>query len=415
MTQPRLRRSVTLLIILALAFVPALVPSNRAESFSDWIKKDQNQMKDFHQRKEAPQKTQPKPEPPTRVEPKAEPTPKPTPQPIPEAKPAPETKPETKPVPAQEPEPEPKSEPVPTPETTPAPEPEPMPKPEQEAKPEAEPVPAPAPEPQAKAAAKPVAATQPNRYAVLIGISDYHSGTVPDLPHSATDVASIRKALIRTGYADGNIIVLTDDNATIGKVRKLLGTKVPVVVGENDSILVYFAGHGAAVRSARSTSADGTEKYLLFADSRIADLYGTALTMSELGRMFKRIRSNRLIVIMDTSYTSAMRPRGCAAEDLDDDFLDRLARKGSVILTAAKASEASLGSPALGHSLFSHHVAEMLSGAGDLTGDGVVTLDEGYKYLKDNVEADAARQGGSQHPMMKGELQGDFPLARIPE
>ena len=249
----------------------------------------------------------------------------------------------------------------------------------------------------------------------MIGISDYTSDTIPDLPHSVSDVNTIHKALLASGYPEDNIIAITDGDATIARVRKFLGTAVPVVVGENDTVLIYFAGHGAAVKPQHGTTSDGTEKYLLFADSRVRDLYGTALTMPELGRIFRRIRSNRLIFAMDACFTSAIKPRGSATKDLDEGFLDDLARKGSVIITASKASEAALGSPAMRYNIFSHHVARLLSGAGDLNDDNVITLDEGYKYLKDSVEADAARLGGTQHPMMKGELQGDFPLARIPE
>jgi hypothetical protein len=402
---------IALCATLLLGFVAC---GHAADSFSEWMKKDREQMKDFHQKKQTtpkvttkppppPAKPKPpprdvsKPKPPPEPEPKVEPAPAPQPTPKTEAKPAPEPGPAPTPKPAPTPEPEAAATPAPETATTPTP--------ESEVEPEPEPKPTP----------PPVAVNLPNHYAVLIGVSDYQSGTVPDIPQSAPGVEAVRKALTRSGYPDDNIAVMTDEDATIGKVRFFLGTRVPKIVGENDALLIYFAGHGAAVKPQYGTSSDGTEKYLLLADSRAGDLYGTALTMAELGRMFKRIRSNRLIFIMDACFTSALKSRGSSVEDLDDDYIGRLARKGSVVLTASHANETTMISPIHGQSIFTYHLVEMLNGAGDLTRDGIITLDEGYRYIADRVKDVAERMGGSQHPTMEGELQGDFPLVRIPQ
>jgi len=388
-----------LLIILGLGFVVQA----HASSFEEFLKKEREQMKQFNQ------SGQVKPKPP-----EAKPKPPPAKPKPPREVEKPEPKPVADPDPEPTPEPRPKPEPPRDREPTPAPTPDPEPTPEPPPEPVVEPKPTPKPQPKPEPVAQPPAVKQPNRYALLIGVSDYESSSVPDVPQNAPCVEAIKKALIRNGYPSDNIAVMTDADATVGKVRTFLGTRVPTIVGENDVLLVYFAGHGAAVKTSRSKSGDKTEKYLLFADSRAGDLYGTALTMSELGRMFRRIRSNRLIFILDACFSSAMKPRGRSLKSLDDDYIDRLARPGSIVLTASRANEPAMISPAHGQSIFTHHLIEMLNGAGDLTRDGVITLDEGYRYIVNRVKESAERMGGAQHPTLKGELQGDFPVVRLP-
>ena len=417
-------RRFSLSAALFVTFALGLAAQVHANSFEEFLKKEREQMKQFHENKQvspapkvapAPQPPPNKPKPPREV---AKPAPKPEPKPPvkPESKPTVEPKPEPKPPVVPKPQakppvkPEPVPEPKPTAKPTPKPEPEPTPEPVVDPKSERAPSPQSNPEP----APQPPTVNQPNRFALLIGVSDYASSSVPDVPQNAPCVEAIRKALIRNGYPSDNIAVMTDKDATVGKVRSFLGTRVPTIVGENDMLLVYFAGHGAAVKTTRSKSGDGTEKYLLFADSHAGDLYGTALTMSELGRMFRRIRSNRLIFILDGCFTSAMKPRGRSAAKLDDDYIDRLVRKGSIVLTASRANESALTSPAHGQGIFTYHLIEMLNGAGDLTRDGIITLDEGYRYIVDRVKESAERMEGSQRPTLKGELQGDFPVARAP-
>jgi hypothetical protein len=54
-----------------------------------------------------------------------------------------------------------------------------------------------------------------------------------------------------------------------------------------------------------------------------------------------------------------------------------------------------------------------LQGAADLDGDGIVSLNEIYTYVEREVSRKSRAVGGSQHPVMKGELEGTLPLIRL--
>lgn len=66
-----------------------------------------------------------------------------------------------------------------------------------------------------------------------------------------------------------------------------------------------------------------------------------------------------------------------------------------------------------GHGLFTYYLVEGLRGAGDLDGDGTVTLQELYQYVEREVTQRSRAVGGNQHPVLKGELEGQLPVVKV--
>jgi len=261
----------------------------------------------------------------------------------------------------------------------------------------------------------------PSRWAVLVGVSAYADAAIPSLRYATADVEALRTVLVgQGGYRPENILVLTNSAATAESVRSTLGTWLPRQVAERDMVMIYFSGHGGAEPSLRGTSEDGTEKYMMLADSRIDDMYGTALPMSELSRIFGRIRADKLLFVMDACYAGAagdggkgVLREGMKAIGLNDDYLNALTgSRGTVVLTASRASEVSMESPEYGMGVFTHFLCEALR-AGDADGDGLISVMELYQHLDRHVPAAAKKLGASQHPVLKGEISGAFPIAVV--
>jgi uncharacterized caspase-like protein len=141
--------------------------------------------------------------------------------------------------------------------------------------------------------------------------------------------------------------------------------------------------------------------------------------MDELQIIFDRIEAERVVVFLDACYSGAAGGRTFAsrrtrAVRVDDVFLDRLARsRGRAIITAARASEVSLELPDLGHGLFTHYLLQGMRGAADLDRDGVIELHELYQYVEQQVTQKSRAEGGNQHPVMKGEVEGLLPLVKV--
>jgi uncharacterized caspase-like protein len=175
------------------------------------------------------------------------------------------------------------------------------------------------------------------------------------LKFAADDAVAFRDHLVdRTGVPLENVTLLLDEEATLGRLRSVLGTHLKNRAGKDDMVILFFAGHGATERDVMSPDGDGLEKYLLPFDADPKDLYASALPMREIAHIFQRIRSERLIFLVDACYSGASGGRTIAAPgiraSLTDAFLDRVAGgRGTIILTASAANEVSVEKEELGH------------------------------------------------------------------
>jgi uncharacterized caspase-like protein len=294
--------------------------------------------------------------------------------------------------------------------------------------------PPPAVQPATPRAAPPRAAAVPptpappakvvNRWAVVIGIGEYENKRIPKLRFAVSDAEAMYRFLTtHGGYPRDNVLLLTDTSATkptLVNVKRALGDFLARQAGREDMVLIYFAGHGAPEVDMGSAEADGLSKYLVPRDADPDSLYTTALPMEELQRIFARISSERIVMLLDTCYSGTAGGRTFARQQvramgLNDHFLERLARsQGRVIITASGPNEVALELPALGHGVFTYYVLEGLRGQADRNRDRLVTVSELYEYVEDQVDRAARRAGGRQRPLMKGEIEGTLPLVRVP-
>ena len=64
-------------------------------------------------------------------------------------------------------------------------------------------------------------------------------------------------------------------------LKRTLGTDLKRKAGPRDTVIIYYAGHGAPETDAMSPDGDGLEKYLIPHDADPQDLYATGLPMRE--------------------------------------------------------------------------------------------------------------------------------------
>jgi hypothetical protein len=251
-------------------------------------------------------------------------------------------------------------------------------------------------------------------WAVVVGISRYKN--VRALKFGDKDALSMYDYLLhQLGVPKENITLLTNEQATLVNFRRTLGTELRRKAGQKDTVFMYFAGHGAPEIDATSPDDDGLEKYLVLHDSEPEDLYTTGLPMREVEIIFQRLAPERIIFIADTCFSGAATGRTFAAASrravISDAFLNRLSKgKGRVVLTASRANQVSQERDDLGHGVFTYYVLEGLNGKADQDGDGIITVDELYNYVSMKVPE---ATGQNQHPMKKGEFDGQLVVGRI--
>jgi len=269
------------------------------------------------------------------------------------------------------------------------------------------------------------AVPKPSReqWAVVIGVGHYSNAAIPQLHYTVADAELVQQVLVgQGGFKKDNVLLITDKTErkpTLRDLKWALGTFLARSAKKDDLIMIFFAGHGAPEVDPRGAESDGLAKYLVPSDADPNDLYSTALPMDEFQTIFDRIEAERVVVFVDACYSGAAGGRTFAskrtrAARVDEVFLDRLTRsKGRAILTASRGSEVSLEVPELGHGLFTHYLVQGLRGAADLDRDGIVSLQELYQYLEQQVSQKSRSIGGNQHPVMKGELEGLMPLIKV--
>lgn len=233
---------------------------------------------------------------------------------------------------------------------------------------------------------------------------------------------SLRTAGAPGGFRKEHVLLITDKTEktpTLRNIKWALGTFLARSAKKDDTVLIFFAGHGAPEIDQRGVERDGLAKYLIPSDADPDDLYSTALPMDEMQTIFGRVEAERMVVFLDACYSGAAGGRTFSskktrAANLDDQFLERLTRsKGRAIITASRPSEVSMELPELGHGIFTYYLVQGLKGAADLNKDGIITVQELYEYVEQQVSVKSRSVGGNQHPVMKGEMEGALPLVKV--
>jgi hypothetical protein len=248
-------------------------------------------------------------------------------------------------------------------------------------------------------------------WAVVIGINKYIH--LPPLKYAVNDAREFYQYLVEVNKVPkNNIWLVLDEEATLDKVKSILGTRLRRNAGKEDTVIIYLAGHGSMESDSSSPDGDGLEKYILPYNANPNDLYSSAIPMREIAQVFKRINSDRLVFITDTCYSGATGGRTVSVPrmraNISGAFLDRISQgKGRVVLTASDANEVTVERDDLKHGVFTYFLLEGLRGKADMDGNGIVTVDEVYRYVSIKVPQ---ATGQSQHPVRKGETKGEIVL-----
>jgi Caspase domain len=168
-----------------------------------------------------------------------------------------------------------------------------------------------------------------------------------------------------------------------------------VVAGRQSRVFFYYSGH------ARATALDlGSQELLLV----------------ELRQRLFQLPSKLTVVVLDACQSGAFsRVKGAQpAADFSFNSRQQLDATGVAVLASSSGSELSQESEQLKSSYFTHHLLVGLRGASDANKDGLVTIDEAYRYAyHQTLLATAETAVGGQHVSLEVDLKGhgEVPLS----
>ncbi|MGQ0603637.1 MAG: caspase family protein, partial [Anaerolineales bacterium] len=248
-----------------------------------------------------------------------------------------------------------------------------------------------------------------NRYALLIGNTDYEDPALRKLKAPEADVRTLAELL---GAPDlGGYHVTTLLNQPKHEVEVAIGDlfadKHP-----DDLLLLYFTGHGVLY--------DPGRLYLAVISTRADRPKATGLSAAWLKTEMDDSRAFRQVLLLDCCHSGAFTSGGAKGAEglnrpaiLDDTFGEK--GRGRVVLTATdKTSAAWEGEKIIGgleHSLFTHFVIVGLRTGAAADEQGRVTSDSLYAYVFRAIVAATNKQRPRQ---IVYDREGEIVIARSP-
>ncbi len=177
----------------------------------------------------------------------------------------------------------------------------------------------------------------------------------------------------------------------------------------DDVLLLHFSCHGV--------KDDSGELFLAATDTRMDLLDATAVSSAYVNRSMTRSRSGCVVLLLDCCYSGAF-ARGMTRAAADVDLTDQFGGRGRAVITATTALQFAFegedlsadGATSSSPSVFTRALVDGLrTGEADRDADGIVSLDELYAHVHDEV----TRVNPDQTPQKwLFDVTGDLRVAR---
>jgi formylglycine-generating enzyme required for sulfatase activity len=187
-------------------------------------------------------------------------------------------------------------------------------------------------------------------WALIIGIDKYTHA--PSLETAVKDATGVRDVLLtRYGFKRERIIELLDEQATRTGIEEML-YKLSRQAGAEDSVFIYYAGHGQYEQ-------DGRLGWWVPVEGK-PQSPGTFITNASIRDYIEGMKAKHIYLVADSCFSGTLFGRTRAMPPLNDQFFSRLyANRSRWGLTSGGTEPvADLGKA--GHSIFAYHFIKLL-------------------------------------------------------
>lgn len=130
-------------------------------------------------------------------------------------------------------------------------------------------------------------------YFLIIAVENYHNKPFTKVAYAERDATVLVDSYKSLGYSEDDIIVLINDAATKTAIEYNLKA-IAGRVGENDRIVIFFAGHGFSVNGTNVISP---------VDARFDRLDDTCVSINHILGQLKKSASNRNLLFLDCCHS----------------------------------------------------------------------------------------------------------------
>ncbi|MHC5891985.1 caspase family protein [Nostoc sp.] len=254
-------------------------------------------------------------------------------------------------------------------------------------------------------------------YALLIGVGE--SAYQPwSLPVTVKDVQALRQVLVDPNFCaypndTRHVRLLHDKEATRSKILEQLNwLKEQAQDNPEATVVVYYSGHGWFNKSENLY-------YLVPHDINRLDLKSSSLSAEDFTTALRQIKSERLLVIIDSCHAAGMATAKKAPSDFEEipipkSVIDNLKQgKGRVVFTSSQGEESSWIRPDKQMSIYTYHLIEAMKGEANQAHENIVKISHLMKHLSHEVPVSARTLcQEKQTPYFSVESE-DFPIALL--
>ncbi len=244
-------------------------------------------------------------------------------------------------------------------------------------------------------APSPQGPTISQRWAVIIGVSDYEDSSIPSLRYATADAQAFYNWLTSPDggrYPPSRVKLMVNEQATGRHIKEALFVWLKQAIQE-DMVIIFFAGHGSP------DSPDSPENlFLLPYDAQYDNIAATAFPMWDIETALKRfIKAKKVVVIADACHSGGVgqsfdvarranraikiNPIGSGFENLS------MIGDGVAVISASGDKQFSQESEKWGggHGVFTYFLLQGLKGDADYNKDKQITLGELIPFLSEQV------------------------------
>jgi len=220
-----------------------------------------------------------------------------------------------------------------------------------------------------------------DKWAIMVGIDHYEDPNVSNISCAVSDVEMIYRILVDPnlgGFSQEQVVLITDKSEKKPTRANILRSLKETLNKEVSTFLFYYTGHGIELNG---------QSYLVPRDVEADFPEDRGIPLSTIKDMLAKSKAQSKVVILDACHSgeSAAISEGTR---MGNDYQNFLMSQipNMVILASASKNQIANEDAIQGHGIFSLAMASGLSGEADTNGDGLITTEELFPYVRDWVK-----------------------------
>lgn len=254
-------------------------------------------------------------------------------------------------------------------------------------------------------AAKPKIAPVRDKWALIVGISNFKDKSVPSLKYATKDANDFYKYLLNeASFSKDHVRILLDEDATERRIMSELGDKFLARLAKpEDVVVIFFSSHGSP-----SQLDVKNKNYLVAYDTDPKSLFSTGIEMQKMNEIIKeRIDAKRILLVLDACHSGHVNVNKNAKGiyRVGNFNAEALAQgSGQMVICSSSPDEQSWESKRYKNGIFTRKLLENLRKNGTAT-PIQKAVEESIHDVNNEVKEDypGARQNPQIHSAWKGE------------